>query len=237
MHLDFSKFPIATAILVIANAAIFALGLLSHAQALIIQHYGFVPDALFHNKIINNLATGNNEPPNSVSFPTQTTITGLLLSSLIRLFSSMFIHASIAHLGFNLLALVYLGVYAERSIGISRYILVYFMAGIIAALFHGTIASYILGTGHAILIGASGAISGVLGIAAAVGNTRAYYWLVFQIIFAVVGSVTSIPIAFAAHIGGLLAGLGLTILLIKMERKSRMKYRKPAGDNSYDVWR
>src|SRR6266480_1430807 len=102
MHLDFSKFPIATAILVIANAAIFALGLLSHAQALIIQHYGFVPDALFHSKIIDNRTTSSNELPNSVSFPTQTTITGLLLSSLIRLFSSMFIHASIAHLGFNL---------------------------------------------------------------------------------------------------------------------------------------
>jgi rhomboid protease GluP len=51
----------------------------------------------------------------------------------------------------------------------------------------------------------------VLGIAAAVGNTRAYYWLVFQIIFAVVGSVTSIPIAFAAHIGGFIAGLALTL--------------------------
>jgi rhomboid protease GluP len=236
MHLDFSIFPIATTVFVIANVAIFAIGLLSHAQALIIQHYGFVPDALFHNKIINNMATGNNEPPNSISYPTQTTITGLLLYSLIRLFSSMFIHASIAHLGFNLLALVYLGVYAERSIGISRYILVYFMAGITAALFHGTIASYILGTSHAILIGASGAISGVLGIAA-VGNTRAYYWLVFQIIFVVLGSVTSIPIAFAAHIGGFIAGLALTMLLIKMDRKSRMKYRKPSGDNSYDIWR
>jgi rhomboid protease GluP len=236
MHLDFSIFPIATTVFVIANVAIFAIGLLSHAQTLIIQHYGFVPDALFHNKIINNMATGNNEPPNSISYPTQTTITGLLLYSLIRLFSSMFIHASIAHLGFNLLALVYLGVYAERSIGISRYILVYFMAGITAALFHGTIASYILGTSHAILIGASGAISGVLGIAA-VGNTRAYYWLVFQIIFVVLGSVTSIPIAFAAHIGGFIAGLALTMLLIKMDRKSRMKYRKPSGDNSYDIWR
>ena len=135
MHLDFSKFPIATTVLVIANATIFAIGLLSHAQAVIIQHYGFVPDALFHNKIINNLATGNNEPPNSTSYPTQTTITGLLLYSLIRLFSSMFIHASIAHLGFNLLALVYLGVYAERSIGVSRYVLVYFMAGITGSSF------------------------------------------------------------------------------------------------------
>ncbi|MGB6591550.1 MAG: hypothetical protein WBE68_08620 [Candidatus Nitrosopolaris sp.] len=31
------------------------------------------------------------------------------------------------------------------------------------------------GSAHVILIGASGAISGVLGIAAAAGNTRAYY--------------------------------------------------------------
>jgi membrane associated rhomboid family serine protease len=33
--------------------------------------------------------------------------------------------------------------------------------------------------------GASGAISGVLGIAAAVGNRSAYYWLIIQIVFAI----------------------------------------------------
>ena len=68
----------------------------------------------------------------------------------------------------------------------------------------------ILGTGHIVLIGASGAISGVLGIAAVVGNIRTYYWLVLQIVFAIFGSFAAFPIAFTAHIGGFLAGVILT---------------------------
>ena len=67
------------------------------------------------------------------------------------------------------------------------------------------------------MIGASGAISGVLGIAAAIGNRRAYYWLIIQIAFAFLGSVTSIPIAFTAHIGGFLAGVILTKLMVGLE--------------------
>ena len=50
----------------------------------------------------------------------------------------MFIHANIAPIAFNLFALGYLGVYAERAVGVPRYVLVYFVSGI-AALFHGVI--------------------------------------------------------------------------------------------------
>ena len=77
----------------------------------------------------------------------------------------MFVHANIAHIAFNLLALAYLGVYAERAIGVPRYLLVYLASGIVATLFHGAIAFYILHNGNVVLIGASGAISGVLGVA------------------------------------------------------------------------
>lgn len=128
------------------------------------------------------------------------------------------------------MALVYLGGYAERSIGILRYIIVYILAGIVGALLYGIIASYILGTGHTVLIGASGAISGILGIAAATGNTRAYYWLLFQVVFAAIGSVAAIPIAFTAHIGGFIAGVILTKILIKVERKRRLKYWKNSSE-------
>jgi hypothetical protein len=50
-----------------------------------------------------------------------------------------------------------------------------------------------------VLISASEAISGLLGIAAAAGNTRAYYWLLFQIVFACIGSFAAISIAFTAN--------------------------------------
>ena len=83
------------------------------------------------------------------------------------------------------------------------------------------VASYVLHNGNVLLIGASGAISGVLGIAAVTGNTRAYYWLAAQIIFAVIGSISSLPIAFTAHVGGFIAGVVMTKLLIILEKSKR----------------
>ena len=209
------KIPLATTTLIAINIVVLGLGLLSGSQVQIIRNYGFIPDNVFH---INNIDRSSNN---------------LAISDVLtRLFTSMFIHSGIAHLAFNILALGYLGGYAERSVGIPRYLLIYILAGIAGALFHSVIASYILGSGHVILIGASGAISGVLGIAAAAGNARAYYWLILQIVFAIFGSFAAIPIAFTAHIGGFIAGVFLTKLFIGIERKKRAKYLRPPGDNT-----
>jgi rhomboid protease GluP len=204
---------------------ILAFGLLSNSQEQIIRHYGFIPDQLLS---LTNYGGGGNintiYPPQPFSVPPPSSTSSLDI--LTRLLSSMFIHTNIAHLAFNTLALVYLGGYAERSVGILRYIFIYILAGIAGALFYGVIATFILGNSHTVLIGASGAISGILGIAAAAGNTRAYYWLLIQIVFAIVGSFTAIPIAFTAHIGGFIAGVLLTKVLIVAEQKKRIKYLK-----------
>jgi membrane associated rhomboid family serine protease len=205
---------------------ILAFGLLSNSQEQIIRHYGFIPDQLLS---LTNYGDGGSNintiyPPQPFSVPPPSSTSSLDI--LTRLLSSMFIHTNIAHLAFNTLTLVYLGGYAERSVGILRYIFIYILAGIAGALFYGVIATFILGNSHTVLIGASGAISGILGIAAAAGNTRAYYWLLIQIVFAIVGSFTAIPIAFTAHIGGFIAGVLLTKVLIVAEQKKRIKYLK-----------
>lgn len=230
--MQIKRFPIATAFLVTLNIVIFAVGMLSGSQTQIIQNYGFIPNHLFYVNSdqeveINNLDDSTRQDSLS-SLPLQQSkqqSSSPLSYSLVTLFTSMFIHANIAHIAFNLFALVYLGGYAERAIGIPRYILVYFMSGIAAALFHGVIASHILNNGDVVLIGASGAISGVLGIAAVSGNTRAYYWLVLQIVFSVVGSVSALPIAFTAHVGGFIAGVLITKGLVKLEQiRTKSKY-------------
>lgn len=230
--IQIKRFPVATSSIVILNATIFAIGLLSGFQTQIIQNYGFIPNHLFYVNSdqeveINNLDDSTRQDSLS-SLPLQQSkqqSSSPLSYSLVTLFTSMFIHANIAHIAFNLFALVYLGGYAERAIGIPRYILVYFMSGIAAALFHGVIASHILNNGDVVLIGASGAISGVLGIAAVSGNTRAYYWLVLQIVFSVVGSVSALPIAFTAHVGGFIAGVLITKGLVKLEQiRTKSKY-------------
>ena len=238
MMMQIKRFPVATTSIITLNALIFVIGLLSGSQIQIIQNYGFIPNDLFYvgsnanddRSNNNNLAESAHQNPLSSSLPLQSSepsrsSSSSLPESLIRLFTSMFIHANIAHIAFNLFALAYLGGYAERAIGVPRYVLVYLISGIVAALFHGIIASYILHNGDVVLIGASGAISGVLGIAAAAGNYRAYYWLVIQIVFAVIGSVSALPIAFSAHVGGFIAGVLMTKVLVKLEQTKRRKSR------------
>jgi rhomboid protease GluP len=211
-------FPVATIFIIVLNGIIFAFGLLSGEQTQIIQNYGFIPNQIFNvqNEQQNALTSllQPSEPHSSLSLSS-------VPDSLTRLFASMFVHANIAHIAFNLVALAYLGVYAERAIGVPRYVLVYLTSGVVAALFHGAIASYILHNGNVALIGASGAISGVLGIAAVTGNTRAYYWLALQIVFAVIGSISALPIAFTAHVGGFIAGVAMTKVLVRLEKSKR----------------
>ena len=211
-------FPVATVFIIVLNGIIFAFGLLSGEQTHIIQNYGFIPNQIFNvqNEQQNALTSllQPSEPQSSLS-------SSSVPDSLTRLFASMFVHANIAHIAFNLVALAYLGVYAERAIGVPRYVLIYLTSGVVAALFHGAIASYILHNGNVALIGASGAISGVLGIAAVTGNTRAYYWLALQIVFAVIGSISALPIAFTAHVGGFIAGVAMTKVLVRLEQSKR----------------
>ena len=197
--LKLETLPPVTTILVVANILVFAYGVFTNTQNSIISNYGFVPNGLFKE--------------------------GYLLDSILRLFTSMFIHAGIAHIAFNLFALAYMGGFAERSIGKPKFIALYLLAGLGGALFHGIIASYILGNGYSVLIGASGAISGILGISAALGDIRGYYWLAIQVLYVFIGSVASLSIAFAAHVGGFATGLALTKLLIELERRKRNPYR------------
>ncbi|MGC2573380.1 MAG: rhomboid family intramembrane serine protease [Candidatus Nitrosopolaris sp.] len=173
----------------------------SRTQIKVIRDYGFVPYSLFHI---------NDNIPNIIA----------------RLISSIFIHSGDSSSGLQYFGSS-IGPYSERSVGITSYVVIYILSGITGVLFHSVIASYILGTGHIVLIGASGAISGVLGIAAVIGNTRAYYWLVLQIVFAIFGSFAAFPIAFTAHIGGILAGVILTKLFVIIERKKRIGYYNP----------
>ena len=110
---------------------------MSGEQTQIIRNYGFIPDHIFYPQL--NLPSG----PQSLS-----------LDSLTRLFTSMFIHANFIHIAFNLFALAYLGVYAERAIGITRYVLVYVASGLTSPI-HGAIASIFYIMEIVVLIGAS----------------------------------------------------------------------------------
>jgi membrane associated rhomboid family serine protease len=150
-------------------------------------------------------------------------LSGQNLGSLI---TSMFMHGSIAHLMGNMFFLYVFGDNLEGRFGHYRYLLIYLIWGIIASLAHG-IYSVSTGNGGVPAIGASGAISGVLGayliffprakihtiiFAFFITTVRipalAYipFWFIMQMIFALIGQ--SGGVAYVAHIGGFLAGIG-----------------------------
>ncbi|HZD33907.1 MAG TPA: rhomboid family intramembrane serine protease, partial [Nitrososphaeraceae archaeon] len=123
--------PVATISLIALNLLVFAFGFLTNSSTWIITNFGFVPDSIFNRNSADNIRQ-------SYLFQAEPTgLEGGTTANLIRLLSSMFIHASIAHIIFNMAALAYIGVYAERSIGTGRYVAIYFLSGICAALFHG----------------------------------------------------------------------------------------------------
>ena len=143
------------------------------------------------------------------------------------LITSMFMHGGWAHLLGNMLFLWVFGDNIENRIGHARYLIFYLVCGIIASLSH----VFISGASSEIpSLGASGAISGVLGeylllfpsrrvrvmMGRGVGEVPAFValgiWIVFQIINGMGmlgGDGTGGGVAYAAHIGGFIAGLAL----------------------------
>ncbi len=141
---------------------------------------------------------------------------------------SMFMHGGFAHIAGNMLFLAIFGDNIEDSIGHFRFIIFYIMSGIIAALAH-ILVCFI--TRDALLtptLGASGAISGILGAYLVLfpGNRVRVllfniipttvsaiivigFWFVFQLIngLGYLGGIRGDGVAYAAHIGGFLYGL------------------------------
>jgi membrane associated rhomboid family serine protease len=152
------------------------------------------------------------------------------------LLTSMFLHGGWMHLGGNMLYLWIFGDNLEKMMGAARFILFYLLCGLAASAAH-----IAFGGGSSVpAVGASGAISGVLGgyILLFPGNrirvlTRGGvmhvpalvvlgFWIVIQL-FNGIGSVATTSetgggVAYMAHIGGFVAGLVLVKLFAAPRR-------------------
>ena len=137
--------------------------------------------------------------------------------------SSMFMHGSIGHIFGNMLFLFVFGDNLENLLGHIRYIAFYLVCGFAAAL-----AQVVMDTDSIIpMLGASGAISGVLGgylvlfpqrkVRAIIFNfltevpafVALGLWIVYQIVLGYFTSAETGGVAYAAHIGGFVAGAAL----------------------------
>lgn len=155
------------------------------------------------------------------------------LHSLRPFINSMFMHGGLLHVFFNLWTLWIFGDNVESEMGPVRFLAFYLLAGLIAAFTH----CYLAPTSHVPVVGASGAIAGVMGAylflfprAKIRMFTLLIFWPIFFeipafvfLIFWFVGQVFSGMqmaqmgqaaqdvggVAFSAHVGGFVAGLVL----------------------------
>jgi membrane associated rhomboid family serine protease len=203
--------------LIVLNVLAFLLELAQPSQGALqsfIQAWGVVP----HEYVVRH------DLPPTIPLPFWST-----------LFTSMFLHAGWMHLGGNMLYLWIFGDNLERVMGNARFIVFYLICGIAAGLAQ-IVAS---GASNIPSLGASGAISGVLGgylvlfprnrvrvltrggITSVPAVVVLGLWIVIQLISGV-GSIANTTesggVAYMAHIGGFVAGL----LLVKPMTMGRL---------------
>jgi len=128
-----------------------------------------------------------------------------------RLVTPIFIHLGVFHLLFNNMALFQIGPLIEESLGSQKFILVYLACGIV-----GNIGSYVFGIQGA---GASGAIFGLIGLAAVygyrIGGTMGRSLMKQMLIWGAIGLVMGQALHFdnVNHVGGLITGAALGFAL------------------------
>jgi membrane associated rhomboid family serine protease len=141
-----------------------------------------------------------------------------------RIFTAMFLHFNILHIGLNMLSLFLIGGVVEIFYGKWRYLLIYLLSGIA-----GGIVTYFVMPPDTLAAGASGAIFGVFGALGvfylvnrqALGRygagaiTNWLFWLGLNLVF----GFTNTGIGIWDHIGGLVAGMIIGALLIPRTRR------------------
>ena len=246
------RFPFVTVALIVVNFIVYLLAI-RHGGSFIsgpdtheVLKYGAIPKALTHSGVhcaevspVNNpqaaevLCNGGVLAANGIS-PENT------LSPWETVFTSMFMHGSILHIGGNMLFLWIFGNNVEDSMGPVKFIVFYILAGIAALALQVAIGP----NSTAPTIGASGAIAGVLGGYILLYPRARVLTLVFIILFFTVIELPALVmlgiwfieqavfgaanltnptgggggVAYFAHVGGFAFGLA-TIKLLATKRK------------------
>ena len=143
-----------------------------------------------------------------------------------RLFTSMFLHFVFEHLMNNMLMLLVIGWNLDRELGKIRFLLIYLLSGLC-----GNVLSlwWDVHTGsYAVAAGASGAVFGIIGALlyvairnhGRVGNVTGR-GLLFMAVMSLYYGFTSEGVDNFAHIGGLLSGFLLAVLLYWKTKRKR----------------
>ena len=139
-----------------------------------------------------------------------------------QLLTSGFAHASIMHIGFNMLALWIIGPQLELALGRARFLALYFLS-----LFAASAAVLWAGPEFQSTLGASGAIYGLFAALLVIvrkvgGDLRSLLVLMGLNIFL----TFAVPnISWQGHLGGFLGGFAITALLVYAPRKNRAAWQ------------
>ena len=137
-----------------------------------------------------------------------------------QLFTSMFVHANIAHLAGNMLFLLIFGLRGEEMFSLPEYLLVYFLGGLT-----GNLLSLLLLPLDIPSVGASGAIFAMFGACTIYARRAVRQSIIGALIYAFfLLFLSSGPgVNNLAHIGGLVTGL-LVGYVLATKRKPVTKY-------------
>lgn len=137
-----------------------------------------------------------------------------------RIFTSMFLHFGIEHLGSNMLLLMIIGSPTEEELGFLKYLSIYLFSGLAGNAL--SLFGDIISNSYSISAGASGAVYGVLGalLWIVVKNrgrvqTITTGGLLFVIGFSIYNGISSTGVDNLAHIGGLVFGFILSVILYR----------------------
>ena len=252
------SFPAVTLLLIATNILVFlyelylgGFGLLSGGGDVDVvaffAKWGFIPNELTqgvaHTYQLALTETGLERVDIETPLPTWAT-----------LFSSMFIHGGFFHLAGNLMFLWVFGVNVEDWMGSFKFLVFYLLAGVAGALSHLAIDPDSLRP----LIGASGAISGVMGAYMLLYpfnrvNTLIVFfiitvvrlhavallglWFAWQLLQGL-GSLAisdDVNVAFFAHVGGFVAGAVMAVAYKLLSRQPVWPSRQRA--QPWDYWR
>ena len=141
-----------------------------------------------------------------------------------RLFTSMFLHFGIAHLLNNMLVLFVLGSRLERAAGKLRFLVIYLLGGVA-----GNVISLLLeldSGDYSVSAGASGAVFAVMGAMIYIvvrnrGWLEDLSWrqIVVMALFSLYFGFASSGVDNAAHVGGLISGGILAVILYHPRRR------------------
>ena len=167
------------------------------------------------------------------------------------IFSYMFLHAGFFHLGGNMLFLWIFGDNVEDIMGHGRFFVFYMICGVLSAFVQG-----LFNPDSIPLVGASGAIAGVLGayiLCHPHAKVHSFAWFIvlfYRITFpawAVIGMWVILQVlnlqgasgggvAYLAHVAGFLCGLSLTPLFVDLKDIRNIQQDSVSLDNQWQAW-